>query len=711
MWQRTRTPLLVGPHTRAICERLDRAIEDYRNGESTFLMVQVPFRHGKSDLVSRYLPPRFMGLFPDDDVIVAAYAASLVCTFARFGRMIVRDPKYRNVFPGMSLSRETQSVNEWGLEGHLGKSYWVGLGGSITGKGGSLILIDDFFKSREEAESEVIREKVWDSIRHDILTRRAPVAIVIILATPWHPDDPFGRIRKEMAASPDFPRFEEHRFPAWTESEIEEDENGRPKRIFLFPERFSELWYRSQEATLGTYGTASLLQCDPVPKLGNLFRVDKVQIVEPEEMPTDIVYTRGWDLASSEKQRVKDNPDYTVGVKLGIKWHLLAGTTEKVPVLYISDVVRGRWQAPQRDKIIKSTALADGAITVGVEAFGAYKDAYVNISQALTGLRMVKKLQLAGDKVSKWSPLEPIFEAGNVYMARAAWNQAFLDELRAVPGAAHDDQADALSVAYHSHDPYTVHVWGDYQVRPIPYKVNFRKLGVSSTLVISQWVDEDLTTSMLFCLWNAEKGHLCVFDELLMSTAMAEIVVSAAVQRVREVSGGHINNAPTLARAFEWYGNPAMFARQASSTTSRSDKDGMWSAYQNIGVNLQDNPWYDELGSVLLIAQLMAKKRILFHSRAAEAYRQVGAWAMDKGRPAPGYGFCRALCNTASMLHESGKMGKVEKALPSYSPQKEHVQRSIEDAERQGRLGEWVQGRKDWDASGKVPDSNSWMGA
>lgn len=429
MWSRKDKPFLIGRHTIEICNIIDKAMEDYRAGKSTYLALKVCYRHGKSTIASINLPANFLGHFPGDDVMLVGYGAGLARGFSRDARKIMRDAKYQYVHPGVILSEESQSIDEWGIAGMHGKFQCMGYGGSVTGKGANLLVIDDFFSGREEAESEVMREKVWQSITNDCLTRLSPVHIVIILATPWHVDDPFGRIRKKMDEDPDFPRFREVRFPAISE--------GYGGDGTLFPERFSKSYYISMKAALGPYASAGLLQCDPVIRSGNLLRTDKIQVVA--DVPSDVRYVRGWDLASSKKERIKDNPDYTVGVKLGVRWLGSGVEGVRMPVLFIDDVVRGRWAAPARDEIIRQTSMADGAITVGVEAFGAYKDAYETLTKALYGLRTVKKIQLPGDKVTKAGVLEPVFEAGNVYMRKASWNEVMLKELQEFPGGEHDD--------------------------------------------------------------------------------------------------------------------------------------------------------------------------------------------------------------------------------------------------------------------------------
>ncbi len=259
---RSGEPFISGLHTKVICRLINKAIDDFRDGISTFLIVKVPFRHGKSDIVSRYLPPHFLGEFPDSEVMLATYASSLAEGFSRFARSVVRSDEYREIYPEVEVSHESSGVQRWGIEGHQGGLQASGLTSGLTGKGYHLGVLDDYCSGRQDAESEVIRNSSWEHFTNDFLTRRAPVSITIIAATPWHVDDIIGRIeRMTDKDSPDydanFPKFTEVSFPALNGDVIVEGE--RVKYEYLFPERFSPDWYAQQQASLGEYGTASLL--------------------------------------------------------------------------------------------------------------------------------------------------------------------------------------------------------------------------------------------------------------------------------------------------------------------------------------------------------------------------------------------------------------------------------------------------------------------
>jgi predicted phage terminase large subunit-like protein len=436
VWQR-QDPMLVGIHTRGICDAIDRAFKRFREGKSTFLITLCCFRQGKSEITSRYLPPHFLGEFPDKEVVLASHSTGLALKFSRFSRSILRDPKYQELYPEVQLSKEKSGVEEWGIEGTNGKAQYLGIGAGSAGMGGSLVIIDDYFGKREDAESERIRDKVFDSFSDDFFSRRADPCIFMITVTPWHVDDMVGRIKKKMDEDPDYPQFEFLKYPAFS--------SKYPEGV-LFPEMYSHEWYQEQTKVLGKYGTASLMNCDPQIRGGNHIRTDKIKYYD--KTPDNLRWYRAWDLASSSKQTQKDDPDFTVGVKMAVKEIRTSIPGVTVKVIIIDDIVRGQWEALARDEIIRSTAIADGPIPIGVEAFGAYKDAYTSLCTILKGIRTVIPIRLSGDKVAKSDSIVPIFEAGNVYMKKAPWNDEVIAVIGSFPAGSHDDDVDAIVCGY-----------------------------------------------------------------------------------------------------------------------------------------------------------------------------------------------------------------------------------------------------------------------
>jgi predicted phage terminase large subunit-like protein len=426
---------MIGHHTRVICSKIDEAIEKYSRKISSFMIITVPFRHGKSEIISRKLPAHFFGLFPDAKVMLSGHTATLVESMSRSARDLIANEQYQDLFPGISVNYTSSAVKNWRINNRLGECYAGALLSSISGQGYDLGILDDFCGTREEAESQSARDKMWEGFTDNFMTRRAPVSITIILATRWHVDDIIGRIEKEMKDNSDFPRFEIVQLPAFSDE--------YPKGV-LFPERFPVSWYEEQRATLGEYGTASLLQCNPVIKGGNFLNIEHIQRHKSLDEYPNIPFFRIWDLAHTAAERTKSDPDYTSGTLMGIE---LKGF---VPHIWIKDVKRFRMDAPSRDEEIIRIAEEDGAyIKIGVENSIDAKDAVGTLKKILHGRRTVIPIEISRDKIIRAYPLEAIFKAGNVHVIdKAPWLYDWIAEIAAFPNGKHDDQVDNLTAGY-----------------------------------------------------------------------------------------------------------------------------------------------------------------------------------------------------------------------------------------------------------------------
>jgi len=390
-----------------------------------------------SEIISRKLPAHFLGLFPDGKVLLTGHTANLTIGFSKESRNLLMTEKYKELFPETQLNPYDSAAAHWRVFGRNGEVFACGLGGSMAGQGYTLGIVDDFCRNRADAESPAMRDKMWSSFTNDFLTRRAPRSITIITATTWHIDDIIGRIEKQMKEDPYFPKFEIIRIPAF---------NDEYDQGILFPERFNASWYNEQKAALGTYGTASLLQCNPTAQGGNILKVDNIKKVPLTQFP-EMKFARIWDLAHTEKERASQDPDWTSGTLLLFRRKTGAPRQWE---LWIKDVKRFRFDAPKRDNQILNITASDGAYAeVAIENSLDSKDAYKTLQNILLGQRVVKSIKTKGDKVVRAAPLEPIFEAGDVYVPEnAPWLQAWIDELQSFPAGTHDDQVDNLSAGF-----------------------------------------------------------------------------------------------------------------------------------------------------------------------------------------------------------------------------------------------------------------------
>jgi predicted phage terminase large subunit-like protein len=433
-WRNLTEAFVVGYHTKMICAYIDDAINKFRKGISSFLVVTLPVRHGKSEIISRKLPAHFLGLFPDCKVILCGHTAGLTEDYSKISRDLISTKEFQDLFSGVNVDPMSSSASHWKIKDREGECFASGILGSLTGQGYHLGILDDYCRGREDAESEITREKTWNAFTNDFMTRKAPVSITIVLATRWHTDDVIGRMEEKTKTDPSFPKVKIIKMPAFS--------NDYPTG-YLFPERYSPQWYEELKAALGIYGTASLLQQTPIIHGGDLLKTDKIHThYDVAEFP-EITFTRVWDYAHTEKQRMKDDPDFTSGTLLAFN------EVDGQKHLWVKNVERFQYAAPERDKRIRQIVDADGPyVRLAVENTIDSKDAVAQMRKVLSGIKEVIDATGTGDKVLRATPLEAIFAAGNVHILYGGWNQDWIKEVGEFPRGKHDDQVDNLSAGY-----------------------------------------------------------------------------------------------------------------------------------------------------------------------------------------------------------------------------------------------------------------------
>jgi predicted phage terminase large subunit-like protein len=423
----------MAPHL----DLLNRKLVDLAARRITRLIVCVPPRHGKSELISKYFPVWWLGTFPDDPVILASYEADFAASWGR---------KAQDVFAavggscfGLELNPKTTAASRWEVKGRTGSMTTAGVGGPITGKGAKLFVIDDPVKNAEEAQSEVAREAAWDWFTSTAYTRLEPGAVVAILMARWHEDDLVGRLLRQMEQGGE--PWEVLNLPALAE---DDDPLGRAPGRALWPERYDEAALARIRASATAFWFDSLYQGRPRPKEGGVFKyawfADKATTVLPD--PAGATYCRYWDRAATEKKG-----DFSAGV-------LMARSRDGR--YHVLDVRHGRWSSLERDRVILDTAHADrrryGAVRQrGEQEPGSGgKDAALAFVRLLDGFD-VRCAPVTGDKESRARPFASQCEAGMVELVRGAYDfDGYVQELCSFPRGRFDDRVDASSGAHNN---------------------------------------------------------------------------------------------------------------------------------------------------------------------------------------------------------------------------------------------------------------------
>ncbi len=434
-------PFVVGRHTVQICKRLDRALMRLKQGISTFMLIRVPVRHGKSEIVSRFFPAFALGHMQafDPDIMLVGCDEDLATGFSRDAQTIVQSPEYRRVFPYCELSPKISAAGEWALKYHHGRVRAIGFGGGAMGRGATILIPDDWCRNREEAESPDLRRKRWDSLRNDLMTRRAPVSIVAIVGTPWHIDGMQERILAEMKTNPEFPQFEVVSYPARTKV--------GDRWEYLFPERFGEAWYKEQYATLTPYEAAGLLDVSPVAASGNMASRKWFLRVPAAPTGTVVKRVRYWDTAATKKK----TSDFTASGRVALyndgKECIESITIDRVAYAQVGDhiLAQAKVDGPGVEQwfefekgsmgLVGPAELAKPIIRAGFTVFLAKRP--TGPKHTVWNSMLTKAWQMSGREKGM-----PIVEGPNV--------EQFLSDVDAAPSPAHDDDLDAVSGAHNA---------------------------------------------------------------------------------------------------------------------------------------------------------------------------------------------------------------------------------------------------------------------
>jgi len=412
------------------------ALEQVELGLVSRLIINVPPRHGKSELSSRLFPAWFHGRHPDQSLILATYADKLSWDFGREVREIIEDPLYAQVFPGRVLS--SASVDR--IEGDKGgKLFFIGRGSAATGRGSTGLLIDDPIKDRVEADSVVTRKKLWEWYNQVAKTRlNAHIGWIIVIQTRWHEDDMVGRLTDPT--NPDYSPVEAKRWkiidlPALA---LDKDPLGRKYGEALWPQRFP-VPYLEGLREADPRGFQALYQGSPTPEKGNFFIADSIRTYNRGERPPDnkLRFYAASDHAVSTKQ----DRDKTCLLPIGID--------EDQNIWIMDDVLWGRYPSNivverMIDLMAKYKPLTwwaeRGHITGSI---GPFLRKRMLERSTFTSVFEVTPVH---DKQARAQSIKARMTMGLVYFpSYATWWMEARQEILQFPFGTHDDFVDALA--------------------------------------------------------------------------------------------------------------------------------------------------------------------------------------------------------------------------------------------------------------------------
>jgi len=415
-------------HIEAICHQLGRVMR----GEIKRLIITIPPRYLKSICSSVALPAWALGHDPSRKVVCVSYSQGLAAKHGNDFRAVMNSDWYRRTFPATRLSRIKNSESEATTTKH-GLRLSTSVGGTLTGRGGSLIILDDPIKP-EDALSDVTRERVIEWCGNTLISRldnKETDAIVLIMQR-LHVGDLAGYFLQQGGWS-------HLNLPAIAETE-ETIEIG-PGRFhtrkvgeLLHPARESQAALDAIKLAMGSATFAAQYQQTPVPAGGNMIKWEWFKFYGPHEIPEFSKIAISWDTAMKSTEL----SDYSVGTVWGV-----SGSS-----YYLLDLIRIRADYP----VLKRTV---------IEQYGQWHrscDPVLLIEDAGSGTSLMQDLRAEGiptipirpdrEKVIRMDAQTAKIESGAVYLPiQARWLEDLRTEMLAFPHGVHDDQVDSIAQA------------------------------------------------------------------------------------------------------------------------------------------------------------------------------------------------------------------------------------------------------------------------
>ena len=409
--------------------------QDYKAGKRPKLIIEAPPQHGKSVQVIEFIS-WLAGHDPKAKTIYTSFSERLGIRANLRLQRIFDSPKYKQVFTTHLNTSNVVAIsgqylrNREILEYVDNEGYFrnTTIRGSITGESLDIGIIDDPLKGREEAQSATIREKTWDWLTDDFLTRFSDDGALLIIGTRWHIDDPIGRLR-ELHKDIQVLSYK---------AIAEEDEKNRSKGEALFPSHKSIEFLLERKKLMSSLSWESLYQSNPIINTGTLFKQSDFKYYKESEIfihlgeetirKTDLRIYQTIDPAGTVSQTADDFACITFAIHANN--------------IIVLDTFNEQALTTTHDDIMTSLRNKWNPIYQAVEKkiFG------LNIIQnaASRGIP-VMPLTADGNKIYRAEPLQVHFKNGLVWFKNGF--STLEKQLLEFPNGKHDDLVDCLAYA------------------------------------------------------------------------------------------------------------------------------------------------------------------------------------------------------------------------------------------------------------------------
>jgi len=411
---------IEGEHHKIMAEKFNRVA----NGDLKRVIINMAPRHTKSEFASNYLPAWMIGNNPKLKIIQATNNAELAVRFGRKAKTLMEQQEYRDIF-NTRLREDSQAAGKWETA-QGGEYYAAGVGGSITGRGADLLIIDDPH-SEQDALNAASYDRVYEWYTSGPRQRLQPGGRIIVVMTRWSVADLTGKLIKGQK-EPKADQWEVIEFPAILPS-------GNP----VWPGYWKLEELEAVKASVSVQKWNAQYQQNPTSEEGAIIKKDWWKKWPKDKLPPLAHVIQSYDTAFMKKETADFSAITTWGV-------FYPNEDESEAHLILVDSVKDRYEFPELRKKAK-------------EQYDYWKPESVIVEAKASGLPLTYELRKMGipvinftpskgnDKHTRVNSVAPLFEAGMIWAPDRKFADEVIDECAAFPLGEHDDLVDSMTQA------------------------------------------------------------------------------------------------------------------------------------------------------------------------------------------------------------------------------------------------------------------------
>jgi len=424
---------LVGKHHRILADML-MAIEQ---GDKDRVCVNIPPRHGKSQLVSIFFPAWYLGRNPNKKVMMVSHTTDLAVDFGRKVRNLIATEDYTDIFPTVALASDSKSAGRWNTS--VGGEYYAcGVGSALAGRGADLLLIDDPHSEQDVISGNFsVFEKAYEWYTFGARTRLMPGGRVAIIQTRWHMDDLTGRVVRDMGQNERADNFEVIEFPAILD--LDDEETGEPVQKPLWPEFFDLEALLRTKASMPVFQWNAQYQQEPTAEEAAIVKREWWNRWLEESPPECEYIIMSLDSAAEKHNRA----DYTALTTWGVFYNeevtayniiLLNSIKQRLEFPELKDLAMEEYEEWEPDAFIVEKKSSGVALYQEMRRMGLPV-------QEFTPHRG------SGDKLARLNSVADIIASGLVWVPENRWAEEVIEEIAGFPFMSHDDLVDSTVMA------------------------------------------------------------------------------------------------------------------------------------------------------------------------------------------------------------------------------------------------------------------------